>query len=243
MGTTGPKVYEKEAKNEGKEYGAFHSCPSSSPLLSSLRWDLFAPSFTFFRKEPYMFWPEEAFISLVELKAMYDKSDNHGGGDHGPKYVPVIALSHFWRTKAHPDPEGVTLAFIGKALEEHMPHYAKCGKGFGACGSVGYEDMGLFIDWCSLFQEPRDTPAMLSAFKGSLAHINIWYASLLTTVYFVTDEPAGLVPYHSRGWTTFEYLISWLLQWGSFKPWDTGTVASQDHHEPFMPLIRAEPAQ
>jgi len=45
--------------------------------------------------------PEEAFISLAELKAMYDMSDNHGHGN-GPKYAPVIALSHFWRTKKHP---------------------------------------------------------------------------------------------------------------------------------------------
>ena len=184
--------------------------------------------------------PEEAFISLAELKALYDKSDNHGssidaGHLSGPKYVPVIALSHFWRTKAHPDPEGVTLAFIGKALEEHMPHYAKCdGRGqqmgqekpYSDFGSVGYDDMGLFIDWCSLFQEPRESTAMVTAFKGSLAHINIWYASLLTTVYFVTDEPAGTIPYHARGWTTFEYLITWLLQWQGAKPWATVVFAS-----------------
>jgi len=127
------------------------------------------------------------------------------------------------------DPEGVTLKFIGKALEEHMNAYARCVGHkckWAECGTVGYKDMGLFIDWCSLFQEPRATPAMLTAFKGSLAHINVWYAHYLTTVYFVTDEPDGIIPYKARGWTTFEYLISWLLQWKDWKPWNTIVFAS-----------------
>lgn len=81
--------------------------------------------------------------------------------------------------------------------------------------------MGIFYDWCSPFQKPHEVPATEAAFKSSLLHINLWYANRLTIKYFVTDEPPGVIPYRQRGWTTFEYLISWLLYWDGAKPSET----------------------
>jgi len=144
--------------------------------------------------------PREAFASLEELKSIYEDSSAK------PKYanqkrVPIVAVSHFWRTPGHPDPEGITLSTIVKALEEYMPEFMK----------YGILEVGVFFDWASLYQEPR-TDVELDSFKKSMKFINLWYAHALTTAFLVTDTPKGLVAYYDRGWTTFEYQLSWLIK-------------------------------
>ena len=59
--------------------------------------------------------------------------------------------------------------------------------------SWGFDDVGVFIDWPSLFQEPR-TEEQQGIFKDSLGAINLWYAHKLMTVYIVSGgEIAALV--------------------------------------------------
>ena len=56
--------------------------------------------------------PPEALISGAELREIYAKS-------RGPyKTLPVIAISHYWRTKAHFDPSGTTCAMIAEMLKK-----------------------------------------------------------------------------------------------------------------------------
>ena len=52
--------------------------------------------------------PSEALITVQELREIHAKAKEH---PQGPMYgaLPAIALSHYWRTKEHPDPDGVTL--------------------------------------------------------------------------------------------------------------------------------------
>ena len=88
--------------------------------------------------------------------------------------MPIIAISHFWREKGHPDKNGVTLRIIGQALESQEQKYAE----------YGLTEMGVFFDWCSLYQEPREGD-QLDSFKRSLKFINLWYGHSLTTVYLV----------------------------------------------------------
>ena len=47
--------------------------------------------------------PPEALITVQELREIHKKAKTLYGA------LPAIALSHYWRTKEHPDPDGVTL--------------------------------------------------------------------------------------------------------------------------------------
>ena len=60
--------------------------------------------------------PPEALITVQELReihakalALPDRYDAKGGPSRPDTALPAIALSHYWRTKEHPDPDGVTL--------------------------------------------------------------------------------------------------------------------------------------
>ena len=60
--------------------------------------------------------PPEALITVQELREIHAKAlalpeswEAQGGPSRPEKALPAIALSHYWRTKEHPDPDGVTL--------------------------------------------------------------------------------------------------------------------------------------
>ena len=98
--------------------------------------------------------PPEAVISVDELRAIAKASrcSYHT--------VPLIALSHFWRTKEHPDPDGETLELVITALE-HRWHEFTC---------KGVTDLGLIIDYCALYQAPR-TPEQEVFFSKGLVRV------------------------------------------------------------------------
>jgi Leucine-rich repeat (LRR) protein len=144
--------------------------------------------------------PEEAFISLEELQGIHDAScAKPAHSEH--KRAPIISVSYFWRTKEHPDPNGITLGLVAKAIEARRSTFHQ----------YGIEEVGVFFDWLSLYQAPRSDDE-LEAFKRSLAFINLWYAHALVTCFLVTDTPAELVHYYERGWTSFEYQLAWLIK-------------------------------
>ena len=141
--------------------------------------------------------PPEATITVAELRAIAKASRCQHGA------LPVIALSHFWRTKEHPDPDGETMDLVVTALEEHWKAFA--GK--------GVTDLGIIIDWCALWQAPH-TPEQSVSFSVGLKGINQWYAHQGTTVWLVTagaDRVKGLT-YSEKGWTSFEYALSMLIK-------------------------------
>ena len=141
--------------------------------------------------------PPEATISVAELRAIAKASNCEYGA------LPVIALSHFWRTKEHPDPDGETLELIVASLEERWEEFEK----------RKVSDVGIIIDWCALYQAPR-TPQQEVSFKAGLKAINQWYAHQGTTVWLVTagaDRVKGLT-YWQKGWTSFEYALAMLIK-------------------------------
>ena len=75
----------------------------------------------------------------------------------------MIFISHYWRTKEHPDPEGETLELIITALEQRWPDFER----------KGVSDVGIVIDYCALWQSPR-SPEQEVEFKVSLKGINLW---------------------------------------------------------------------
>ena len=62
--------------------------------------------------------PDEAFISVEELKALFGEGNDDG-------VLPIIVISFCWLTPQYPDPDGKQLATIVKALEREKAKYAQ----------------------------------------------------------------------------------------------------------------------
>lgn len=141
--------------------------------------------------------PPEAIITVDELRAIAKASECEYGA------LPVISLSHFWRTKEHPDPDGETMELVITALEQRWKEFE----------ARGVTDLGIIIDWSALWQAPR-TPEQSIVFGVGLKGINLWYAHQGTTVWFVTagaDRVKGLT-YWEKGWTSFEFALAMLIK-------------------------------
>lgn len=148
--------------------------------------------------------PPEALIGASELRAIFHAASGRDGRKQ--QALPFIAVSHFWRTKEHPDPDGETLAVLITALDERWDDFARC----------GVSDLGIFIDYCSLFQHPR-TDEQAAVFAKSLKGINLWYAHQHTTVWLVTagctDGAHGTrLSYFDKGWCIFEHSLSLMIK-------------------------------
>ena len=138
--------------------------------------------------------PEEAFISVKELKQMYyssgDEGDINDDGSNHDKVLPLIVISFCWITAQHPDPKGEQLKTVAEALEREKAKYAgldvcdedsDVGSSFG-----GFKEMGVFWDWPSLHQkdtalfDPAQTPeakpeAERAAFVEALKNKTAFY--------------------------------------------------------------------
>lgn len=133
--------------------------------------------------------PPQAFVTCAELLQSYERRNLL------LDVFPLIAVSHCWRTKEHPDPEGATTLWLQTELNRReLDRY-------------DFEEVGLFIDWCSLWQWPR-TPAQQASFDRALRNLNTWYAHQLTMVWCITDAQVRhgdrTLGYNDKGWTTFE---------------------------------------
>ena len=72
--------------------------------------------------------PAEATIGCDELRAIYKEASGRASSTSGKQnLLPIIALSHFWREKSHPDPRGTTLALIVSALNARWDEFQTCG--------------------------------------------------------------------------------------------------------------------
>ena len=101
--------------------------------------------------------PPEATITVRELRDIHKASKCLYGA------LPVIALSHFWRTKENPDPDGETLELVIDALEKRWEMWQY----------KNVTDLALLVDWCALYQAPR-TPEQAVFFGAGLKGINQW---------------------------------------------------------------------
>lgn len=143
------------------------------------------------------------------LQAMFQRQRNPDN------LLPIVAISYCWLEKGHPDRHGHQISLLCDKLKK--PVYGG-GKSFlEACVAYGFSDMGVFLDWASLFQHAPDGGKQRSddenaAFKRALeTTMDLWYAHASTTVVLLTQMPQALPPdfdsarsYSRRGWTTFE---------------------------------------
>ena len=112
--------------------------------------------------------------------------------------VPVLVASHCWETPDHPDPEARTLRALAKALAGTWGMTAN-GRASPESGlplyrAWGLSDVGVFVDWASLYQKPR-SDAQAACFGRALANMSLWYAHRLTTVLLVWGQDAHLREY------------------------------------------------
>jgi hypothetical protein len=76
----------------------------------------------------------------------------------------------------------------------------------------GIDDVGVLIDWCSLYQHanvPR-TESETESFENACEQMGVWFSHNLTAVYLVTDQqlPPDEPPRRRRGWPLFEEVRS-----------------------------------
>eukprot|EP00931_Biecheleriopsis_adriatica_P064644 TRINITY_DN39394_c0_g1_i1.p1 TRINITY_DN39394_c0_g1~~TRINITY_DN39394_c0_g1_i1.p1 ORF type:complete len:755 (-),score=129.12 TRINITY_DN39394_c0_g1_i1:52-2283(-) len=126
--------------------------------------------------------PEEA---IWEAEELFDGSELRRGHE-------IIAVSHLWRSAKHPDPDGLQLNRLGRFVKAWT----------AATSGLILTRVAIFIDWCSLPQEPR-TGAEKIRFSQALSCAGVWYANRAVTVFLLTGDR-----YYMRGWTTFEVALA-----------------------------------
>mmetsp|Transcript_9812 Transcript_9812/g.25777 ORF Transcript_9812/g.25777 Transcript_9812/m.25777 type:complete len:643 (-) Transcript_9812:146-2074(-) len=111
----------------------------------------------------------------------------------------IIAISHCWLTPSHPDPDGTQLQKLGRFIEA----WANTQHGLLP------NHMAIFLDWCSLPQEPRSLEEQV-AFERALRHTPLWYGHQATHLWVLGNVPDA-IPYQQRGWPTLEQSLAALI--------------------------------
>ena len=134
--------------------------------------------------------------------------------------LEVVALSYCWIDLSHPDPQCyhlrtlcglvekfVTGTFIATKANTSMGIQFVAG-GNEVLGSRDGRPVGLFLDWMSVLQQPRN-----DADERALRSINPWYAHSATTTWMLTSLPSGVTraDYGDSGSTTFERQVAGLI--------------------------------
>jgi len=136
--------------------------------------------------------PAGAAWGVEELKQCFQDP-----GRQGPL---VIAVSYSWLSNHHADPDGFHLRTIGTLLRQ-----------FSSRHGVSIDRVAMFIDWCSLPQEPR-SESDFATYRRALEHVSLWYVHRNTEVWLLSRVPHAEVPYCARGWTSFEEALCSLIK-------------------------------
>ena len=178
----------------------------------------------------------EAILPLSELKQLsrqfvhtsreavsntWGVAKNNTAEEDGVEALPIVSISHSWEKQEHPDPEGRTLRIVAAELsdggwesfdEQGMPSGAPT-SGLPLYSCWGFEEVGVFWDWCSLHQAPR-TSDETAAFRRAFAQQDLLFAHQLVTSYLIQGQKDEhlQVPRAMRGWPYYEEAVSMLLK-------------------------------
>eukprot|EP00927_Polykrikos_kofoidii_P026414 TRINITY_DN23514_c0_g1_i4.p1 TRINITY_DN23514_c0_g1~~TRINITY_DN23514_c0_g1_i4.p1 ORF type:complete len:930 (+),score=148.53 TRINITY_DN23514_c0_g1_i4:150-2939(+) len=111
--------------------------------------------------------PEEAVWSLDELRPRLAL---------GSRRVKLVSVSYRWLGKNHPDPHAEQLRTLLKVIELWYCFFAR---------EFSW-DLAIFIDQCSLYQEPR-LPWEEASFRRALEDVPLFYAHQWTDVWMLPD--------------------------------------------------------
>jgi len=134
--------------------------------------------------------PPEALWNPSELVEVMNTSRSIPDG----MSVPIVALSFGWETDEHPDPTGAQMRRVCCVVKRCLEQCS---------------DVAIFIDWCSLWQQPR-TEEQRASFERARQSIDLWYAHQMTWVWMLTSSGEGAAnpAYDECGWTFFHRAIS-----------------------------------
>mmetsp|Transcript_16792 Transcript_16792/g.52673 ORF Transcript_16792/g.52673 Transcript_16792/m.52673 type:complete len:408 (-) Transcript_16792:590-1813(-) len=112
---------------------------------------------------------------------------------NGRKFLVVI--SYCWLSKEHPDPDMFHLPYLRATIAAMKEREAVL---------LGLKEVGVILDYCSFYQEPR-TEEQMRSFKECLGLINVPYGhSDVTSAKLVSVPSTEQRTYDDRGWTKFE---------------------------------------
>lgn len=133
--------------------------------------------------------PSDAFWTALDL---FDPA--------GRSCAEIVAVSHSWYSREHPDPHGQQLAIL---------HYV------AQVYDRSNRQLAIFLDWCCLFQPPW-TREEEDSFRRSLKTVSLWYGHSMVTTLVLSRQPSSwaALPYQYRGWTTFEQALGQLCTEG-----------------------------
>jgi len=101
--------------------------------------------------------PPEATIDVAELEVIHrNRKLNRWSGERSA--MPIIALSHHWKTEDHADPDGATARLVINTLSNRWHEFTQ----------RGVNDLGVFIDFCSV--EENLLPAAAEQYALLFAH-------------------------------------------------------------------------
>ena len=121
----------------------------------------------------------EAILPADELERLHAqlKRKKNEYGDDAPDALPIVSVSHCWEGREEPDPEARTLCTVAEALAGEWSGSMPT-SGLPKYAAWGFEDVGVFFDFASLYQnkpQPR-TAEQDAAFKRALGGMSMWYA-------------------------------------------------------------------
>uniref|UniRef100_A0A7S4SP98 Uncharacterized protein n=2 Tax=Alexandrium monilatum TaxID=311494 RepID=A0A7S4SP98_9DINO len=135
------------------------------------------------------------------------------------KNLFLLVVSYGWLARGHPDPEMWHLRRLARIVREWKAYLRAVSEGKVRQMNVAFypaeslrdnvpSDVGIFMDFLSLHQEPR-TPEEEAAFEHGIGQINVLYAHTFASTLVCTavpdDEPRK---YQNRGWTLFEVCVT-----------------------------------
>lgn len=123
----------------------------------------------------------------------------------------LLAISYPWLGKDHSDPHGVHLAKLARFFDQLVAELQPFGK-----------RIAVFLDVGSLYQDHpiERTAEQKESFDQGLRSVNVWYGHQSVVVVVLSDtideRSENQMPYHGRGWTTFEWKVSLLASFFVF---------------------------
>ena len=151
--------------------------------------------------------PPDAIIPVRSLRAIYATIDK-GMAKGMSRPLPIIAVLHQdlrlgSEGGSHPDPEGDLLETVVKTLDARWREYTQRR---GGTQSTGVVDMGVFIDWSSLYMTVQDSQGKVvkrrseheqGVFTDALPGLGTLFGHKLTTVWMLPPRkgtgPEGLL--------------------------------------------------
>ena len=128
-----------------------------------------------------------------------------------PEPLPLVAISAAWEQQDAPDPSARSLKAVAAELAGRWDRETPtCG--LPLFNAHGFDDVGCFFSYSSLYQPPR-SKAKQTSFVRALRSAALWFAHERTTVYVVVGQDAHLqAPRQSRGWMDFEEAMACALK-------------------------------